>query len=79
MFKNYFGNRLSQKIQKCMKWHFNRSTTMVSESNDVQSHDQEDSKLNSSIIANSGVHTLVDDKVIKSPFSKNNVGTIKKY
>ena len=52
---------------------------MVSESNDVQSHDQEDSKLNSSIIANSGVHTLVDDKVIKSPFSKNNVGTIKKY
>ena len=26
---------------------------------------------------NSGAHTLTHDKIIKSPFSKNNVGTIK--
>ena len=34
----------------------------------VQSHGQEESKLNSTINANSGAHTLTDDKIIKSPF-----------
>ena len=44
----------------------------------VQSHDQEESKFNSSIIANSGAHTPAYDKIIKSPFNKNNLATIKK-
>ena len=44
----------------------------------VQSHDQEESKLNSIIKANCGAHTVTHDKIItKSPFSKNNVTTIK--
>ena len=43
----------------------------------VQSHDQEESKLNSTISENSGAHTLTHDKIIKSPFNKNNVATIK--
>ena len=34
----------------------------------VQSHDQEESKLNSTIKANSGVHTLTD-KIIKTLFN----------
>ena len=42
-----------------------------------QSHDQEESKLNSTIITNSGADTLINDKIIKSPFSKNNVAAIK--
>ena len=42
-----------------------------------QSHDQEESKLNSNINANSGAHTLKHDKIIKSPFNKNHVATIK--
>ena len=47
------------------------------DSGNVQSHDQEEGKLNSSINANSGAHTLTNDKIIKSPFNKNNVATIK--
>ena len=43
----------------------------------VQSYDQEENKLNSNINANSGAHTLTHDKIIKSPFNKNNVATIK--
>ena len=34
-------------------------------------------KLNSIINANSGAHTLTHDKITKSPFNKQNVGTIK--
>ena len=43
----------------------------------VQPQDQEENKLNSTINANSGAHTLTDDKIIKSPFNKKNVATIK--
>ena len=35
------------------------------------SHEQEVSD----IITNSGVHKLIDDKIIKSPFNKNSVAT----
>ena len=43
----------------------------------VQSHGQEESKLNSTINANSGAHTLKHDKIIKGPLNKNNIATIK--
>ena len=43
----------------------------------VESHDQEESKLNSTIKANSGAHTLTHDKIIKNSFNKNNVASIK--
>ena len=43
----------------------------------VQSHDQEESKLNNTIIANSGDDPLIDDKIMKSSFNMNNVATIK--
>ena len=43
----------------------------------VQSHGQEESKLNSTINANSGAHTLKHDKIIKGPFNKNNIATVK--
>ena len=40
---------------------------------DAQSHDKEESKLNSTITANSGAHTLKHDQIIKkSPYDKNN-------
>ena len=41
------------------------------------SHDQEKSKLNSSIGVNSGAHKLSHDRIIEGPFNKNNVTTIK--
>ena len=43
----------------------------------VQSHDQEESKLNNTIIAKSGDHTLIVDKIVKSSLNMNNVATIK--
>ena len=37
----------------------------------IITHDNglEESKLNSTVNANSGAHTLTDDKIIKSPFT----------
>ena len=39
----------------------------------IQSHDQEKSKLNNTINANSGAHTFTHYKIIKSLFNKSNV------
>ena len=41
----------------------------------VQYHDQEKGKLNSTI--KNGVHTLTHDKIVKTALNKNNVATIK--
>ena len=38
---------------------------------------KKESKLSSTIIANSGVHTITDCKITKTSFNKNNVGTNK--
>ena len=43
----------------------------------IQSHDQGESKLSSTINTNSDVHTITHDKIIKSPLNKNNIATIK--
>ena len=45
------------------KYYIKQTTTR--DNGNVQSHDQEDSKLNSSITTNSGVHTLTHDRIIK--------------
>ena len=47
------------------------------DSGNVQSHDWEESKLNSTINASKGSHTLKHEKRITSPFNKNNVATTK--
>ena len=43
----------------------------------VQSHEQKESKLSSTINANSGAHILPHSKIIKRSSNKNNVATIK--
>ena len=51
---------------------------ITSRDNDnAHSHDQEVSKLNSTIKTNSGADTLTHKKIIKSLFNKNNRATIK--
>ena len=51
---------------------------MTTRDNDnVQSHDKEESKLNSTINVNSNTYPLTHDKIIKSVFNKNNIVTIK--
>ena len=48
------------------------------DSGNVQSLEQEESKLNITITVNSGAHTLTHDQIIiKSPYNKNNVEIIK--
>ena len=56
--------------------YYNKRVTTRNNSN-VQSHDQEESRLNSTINANSGAHTLTHNKVIKNSFNKNSFATIK--
>ena len=45
-------------------------------SGNVQSHDQEESKLNSTIYAKSGAHAFKDNKIMKGLLNNNNVATI---
>ena len=45
------------------KYYNKRITTR--DNGNVQSHDKEESKLNSTITANSGAHTLTHDQIIK--------------
>ena len=56
--------------------YYNKQIT-THDNRNVQFHDQEENKLNRAINANSGAHTLTHDKIIKNPFNKNNVATIK--
>ena len=55
--------------------YYNKWSTTHGNGN-VQSHDQGESKLNS-IIANSGVHAVIDDKLMKSRFNKNKIAILK--
>ena len=63
-------------VKKLRFQYYNKQIT-TPENGNVQSHDQEESNLNSTYKANSGPHTLTHGKIIKSPFNKNNVATIK--
>ena len=62
-------------MKKLWYKYYNRRTTR--DNYNIQSHDQEESKLNSTINADSGAHTLTHDKIIKSPFNKNNAAATK--
>ena len=59
-----------------MSYKYYNKRIITRDNGGVKSHDQEESKLNSAINANSGAHTLTVDKII-SLFNKNNVATIK--
>ena len=53
-------------MQKLRYKYYNKRLTTRDNFN-VQYHDQEERKLNSTITASSGAHTLTHDKIIKSP------------
>ena len=72
-FFNLFGSFNDEKIS--YKYH-NKQLTIHSKSN-VQSYDQKESKLSSTIIVKNGVRTPKDVKIIKNNFNKNNVASIK--
>ena len=62
---------------KILRYKYYNKRIITRDNGDFQSHDQEENKLNSTINANSDAHAIIHDKVIKSPFNKNNVATIK--
>ena len=64
-------------MTKKLRYKYYNKRIATRDNDNVQSHDQEESKLNSTINANSGAHTLTHHKIIKSPCNKNNVTTIK--
>ena len=64
-------------IKKLSYNYYNKRITTRDNVSSIQSHDQEKIKLNSTINAHRGAHTLTDEKIIKSPFIKNKVATIK--
>ena len=81
MFHRRFGyvtsvHFLALMMKKLRYKYYNKQITTRGKGN-VQSHDQKESKLKSKINANSGAHTLSHDKIIRSPFNKNNIATNK--
>ena len=64
-------------MKKVKNKYYNKQITTRDNGNN-QSHEQEESKFNHTINTNSGAHTLTHDKIIKNPFNKNNVATIKR-
>ena len=57
--------------------YYNKSIT-TRDNGDVQPHDQEESKLNSTINENKSAHTPTHDKIVKHAFNKNNVASTKR-
>ena len=70
--KRRFGQNSSVHFQtlmmKKLRYKFYNEQITTCDNGNVQCHDQEESKLNSTIIKNSGTHAVTDDKIIKSPF-----------
>ena len=64
-------------MKKKLRYKYYNKWIITRVNGNLQSHDQEESKLYSTINANSGAHILTHGKIIKSPFIKNNVGTMK--
>ena len=64
-------------MMKKLRFKYYNKRIATRENGNVQSHEPEESILNRTINANSGVHTLTHYKTINNPFNKNNLATIK--
>ena len=78
-FRTFFFNPFSSfNDEKKLNYKDSNKQIKTCDNGNVQSHDQEESKMNSTINANSGAHTLAYDQMIKKNRSnKKNVATIK--
>ena len=78
MFQTCFFSPVSSLMMKKLSCKYYNKQITTCDNGNVQSHDKKESKLNSTITANSGAHTLthtLNNK--KSLYNKNNVATIK--
>ena len=64
-------------MMKKLRDKFYNEWVTTRENDNVQSHDQEENKLNSAINAKSGTYKLTHDEVIKSLFNQDIAKTIK--
>ena len=65
-------------MMKKLKYNYCNKQITIRDNGNAQSHDKKKkSKLNSTINANSGAHILTHEKIIKNPYNKNNIATIK--
>ena len=65
----------SEFICKKLRYKYYNKRITTCDNGNVQSYDQEEIKLNSTVNVNKGVHTLTHNKIISS-FNKDNVATI---
>ena len=61
MFRKCFFSPLSSFKDGKLKYKYHDKRIITCDNDNVQSHDQEEIKLNSTIIVNSSAHTLTDD------------------
>ena len=64
-------------MMKKLRYKYQNKRITTRDNGNVQSHAQEETKLNIIINANSGTHTLTHEKIKKSPFSEKNLATTK--
>ena len=61
MFRTYFFSPFSSLMMKKLSYKYYNKRITTFHNGNVQSHDKEESKLNSTITANSGAHTFTHD------------------
>ena len=65
MFRTRFFSPFSSLMMKKLSYKYYNKRITTRDNGNVQSHDQEESKLNSTIITNTGAHILTYDQIIK--------------
>ena len=75
--RTYFFSPFSRFYNEKLRCKYYNKQITTGDNGNVQSHDQEESKLNGTINTNCGAHELTHDKLIKNPFTRNNLATIK--
>ena len=72
MFQKCFFIHFQDLMMKRLRHNYYNKQTTIGDNSNVQSHDQEKGKLNSTINTNNGAHTPPHDKIIKSLFNNKN-------
>ena len=73
---SFFSPFLSFNDEKLRYKYCNKRITTLANDN-LQSHDQEECKLNSIINGSSSAHIITHDEIMKNPFNENNIATTK--
>ena len=67
MFQTFSSDHSQALMMEKLRYKYYNKRITTSDNSNVLSHNQEESRLNSTINASSGAHTFTNDKIIKSP------------